>query len=131
MSPPLRIVGVAALAPIVDHEEACRLGQGRQAVAAFMGQTPQQAPAAYAQASPAAGLPLRRPQCLLHGRDDDQLPLAHPRAYAQAAARAGDDVTLIEPEGCDPMAPIDPRSTAAGAFFRGLETRCTAERVHP
>lgn len=71
------------------------------------------------------------PNASLHGRDDDQLPLAYTRAYAQAAARAGDDVTLIEPEGCDPMAPIDPRSAAAGAFFRGLETRCTAERVHP
>jgi pimeloyl-ACP methyl ester carboxylesterase len=64
-------------------------------VALLTGDTPQNAPKRYAQASPAELLPIGVPQLLLHGVDDRNVPLPHVRAYARVAQSRGDHARLV------------------------------------
>lgn len=89
---------------------ADRLGDG--ACAALLGGTPAEVPERYAVASPAALLPLGVPQLLVHGGRDDIVPPAQSRAYAEAAAAAGDDVELIELPDADHSDVIEPEHAA-------------------
>ena len=83
-------------AGVVDLVEAWRLGLSRRAPEELLGGAPDEVPARYASASPAARLPLGVPQLLVHGRRDDTVPAEMSRAYADQARRAGDDVELVE-----------------------------------
>ena len=50
------------------------------------------------------------PQLLVHGDRDSKVPVAMSRAYAGAAAAAGDRVELVVVPGADHMAVTDPDS---------------------
>ncbi len=82
------------------------LGQG--AVEALMGAGPNEDPERYALASPVERLPIGVPQVLVHGTDDEVVPLQQSSAYAAKAERAGDDATLLTIEGADHFDVIDP-----------------------
>ena len=99
-----------ALGGVCDLAAAAGERLGNDAVAELLGGSPSDVPDAYADADPAARLPLRRRQVLLHGARDDRVPLAHARLYAARAVAAGDDCRLVELDA-DHFAPIDPRST--------------------
>ena len=86
-----------------------RLGGG--AVEALLGGSPDDVPARYAVASPAALLPLGVAQLIVHGSRDDDVPPSQSRAYAAAARAAGDDVELLEPDA-DHFDLIDPGDPA-------------------
>lgn len=106
------LAGVVSLAGVVDlagaHEQ--RLGDG--AVEAFMGGTPQDLPELYAAADPARLAP-RTPVVLVHGVDDDVVPVAISRSYAHRMAATGSTgVTLREVEGCEHFGLIDPEHPA-------------------
>jgi acetyl esterase/lipase len=103
--------GAVALGGVCDLEAAFSAGLGEGAVAELLGGSPDEVPDAYRDADPAARLPLGRPQVLVHGVDDDRVPVDHARGYAERAAAAGDDCRLVEFAG-DHFMPIDPRSTA-------------------
>jgi acetyl esterase/lipase len=60
---------------------------------------------------PARRLPLGVPQILVHGIEDDRVPIEHARAYAARATAAGDDCRLLELHA-DHFDVIDPRSAA-------------------
>lgn len=83
-------------AGVVDLVEAWRLGLSRRAPEELLGGRPDEVPDRYAEASPAARLPLGVPQLLVHGRRDDTVPAEMSRAYAERARQAGDDVELVE-----------------------------------
>jgi acetyl esterase/lipase len=83
-------------AGVVDLVEAWRLGLSRRAPEELLGGTPDEVPDRYAEASPAARLPLGAVQVLVHGRRDDTVPAEMSRAYIQRAREAGDDVELVE-----------------------------------
>ncbi|MFL5843882.1 MAG: alpha/beta hydrolase family protein [Solirubrobacteraceae bacterium] len=68
-------------------------------------------------ASPAARLPLGRPQLVVHGTLDDCVPVAMSRNYARAA---GVEVTYMEREGEGHFEHIDPRSGAWEAVLAWL-----------
>lgn len=70
---------VACLA--LAHEQ--RLGDG--AVDLFVGGSPAELPERYAEADPLALLPTSVPTVLLHGVDDDVVPLAQSETYARAS----------------------------------------------
>jgi acetyl esterase/lipase len=91
----VRIRAVAGQAAVSDLEEACRLELGGGAVTRFVGGPPARCPERYAEASPAARLPLRVPQLLVHGALDDTVPPELSERYAQAARVAGDPVELV------------------------------------
>jgi predicted esterase len=48
----------------------------------------------------------------VHGAEDETVPVARSRAYAEAARAAGDDVTLVEPQPGGHRVHPDPRTEA-------------------
>jgi acetyl esterase/lipase len=94
-----------ALGAVCDLRGAAadRLGDG--ATLAFMGSSPAEA---WAEADPLAQAPPPVAVALVHGVDDETVPVAQARTYHAAA---GDHSTLSELE-CGHFEPIDPRSEA-------------------
>lgn len=91
--------------------------------AALLGGTPEDVPDRYAAASPSRLLPTGVRQVLLHGTEDDTVPLAMSEAYAREARALGDACQLQAVGGLDHFDPIDPRSPAFPAVLaapRGL-----------
>jgi pimeloyl-ACP methyl ester carboxylesterase len=120
MEPPLALAGVVSLAGVVDLELGWRLNLGQGAVAELLGGRPDEVPERYALASPARLLPLHIPQVLIHGTDDNRVPLIMSQQYAQKAARAGDRIRLIELPGADHFVIIDPASEAWAVINREI-----------
>lgn len=109
---PLPITGAISLAGAVDLRLAWKLDLGNGAAAELLGGSPDDLPDRYAAASPAELLPMRVPQVLIHGDQDNRVPIKVSRTYAQKAVAAGDPVTLLELQGVDHFALIDPTSAA-------------------
>lgn len=105
---PRAVVGQAAVCDLVAGS---REGLGAGAVDALLGGSPEQVAERYAVASPAALLPLGVRQLLVHGVCDEVVPVSHCRAYAEAAAAAGDDAEPLELD-CDHFDVIDPAHPA-------------------
>ena len=101
-----------SLAGVCDLHAGAADGIGEDAVAGFLGATPDQAPERYRLASPRSRLPLGVRQLLVHGDADTRVPVEQSRAHAAAAAAAGDPVELVELAGVDHLAVIDPASPA-------------------
>jgi acetyl esterase/lipase len=103
--------GVLALAPVADLALAYRLGLGDGAVAALLGGGPADAPDRYASAQP--GRPAV-PVIIVHGAEDDVVPVAVSRVYAWEGMK------LIELPGVEHYAVIDPDSSAWSAVVGAL-----------
>jgi acetyl esterase/lipase len=103
---PRTVLRVVSLAGLTDLDVAARHGLGRNAVARLIESDPASV------ASPIDHLPLGVPTVLAHVIDDPMVPIDQSRRYATAARAAGDTVELVEVEGADHMALIDP----AGAW---------------
>jgi acetyl esterase/lipase len=77
-----------------------------------LGGSPAEQPDRYRLASPPDLLPLGVKQRLIHGQDDNIVPISISRGYVEAARAKGDDATLTEPRGAGHFELIDPRSAA-------------------
>ena len=75
---------------------------------------------AYALASPIELLPLGVPQLLVHGEDDDTVPVELSRAYHRAAVAAGDPADLVTLPGVGHYEHLDPASAAWRAVIEWL-----------
>jgi acetyl esterase/lipase len=106
----IKLRGVVSLAGVSDLRRAWELGLSGGVVAEFLHGTPQEAPERYRQADPMELLPLGLPQRLLHGTNDDVVPLEISRRYQAAAEAKGDDARLIKLPGAGHFELIDPRS---------------------
>jgi acetyl esterase/lipase len=104
--------GVVALAPVADLREAYRRGLGDGAAAALLGGGPDEVADRYAAADPVALVPIGCPITVVHGERDVQVPLDLSRRFADAAAAAGGEVTLVQLPGIDHFQVIDPLSPA-------------------
>jgi len=109
---PVPLAGVVMLAGMADLVDADERGLGDHAARALLGGGPDEVPDRYAEASPVQRLPLGVRTALVHGTVDPTVPVACSRAYAETAARAGDDVLLHELEGVGHFELIDPLSGA-------------------
>ena len=109
---PLPIKGAVSQAGAMDLEHVWRLHLGDDAALELLGGDPTTIPERYAAASPAAHLPLGVPQVLIHGTEDDRVPLIVSQVYAEKARAVGDAVNLIELPGADHFVLIDPTSDA-------------------
>ena len=110
-----RLVGAAAAqAGVLDLAEAARLGLSNGVVHELL------PPEAYPLASPAELLPLGVPQLLVHGEDDDVVPVAMSRAYQARALEAGDEVGLVTLPGVGHYEHLDPSSDAWEAVVEWL-----------
>jgi 3-dehydroquinate dehydratase type II len=106
------IAAVAALAPIGDLKAAHDAGIGDGAVEAFMRRTPDQSPDRHVAASPIKNLPIGVPLLIIHGDEDDLIPVSISRSFAGRAADEGDAVIYHELEGVGHDALIEPSSPA-------------------
>jgi acetyl esterase/lipase len=111
-SSPLRLTAAVSQAGAIDLHTAWRLNLGNGAVAELLGGGPDDVPGRYAIANPAALLPLQIPQVLIHGTQDDRVPLRVSQVYQQKALATGDTVHLIELPGADHFALIEAASAA-------------------
>ncbi|MFI0897185.1 alpha/beta hydrolase family protein [Streptomyces sp. NPDC020983] len=116
--PPVR--GVVALAPIADLTSAIRLGVCSDAVTQLLG-GPGHVAARLPHADPAALLPTGVAVTVVHGATDTEVPPAVSRAYAAAAAAAGEEVTAVWLPGRGHFALIDPASPAVSAVADELD----------
>lgn len=72
---------VVTLAPVTDVDRVYQEDLGEAAATEYFGITPAQNPELYTQASPIRQPALRVPLLIVHGSDDDRLPLEHSREY--------------------------------------------------
>lgn len=117
-----RVEVAVSLAGVLDLAEAQRRWLGTGAVAAALGGTPAKLPGAYAAADPLARLPLRVPQLVVVGGQDDPDLVDIGRRYAAAARAAGDEVMYLERPG-DHFSVIDPASEIWRVTADHLATR--------
>ena len=98
-----------------------KLGNG--AVEALMGVPPKEAGDRYTLASPVERLPIGVDQVVVHGLDDEIVPVEQSTVYAGKAKEAGDDVTVITVEGADHFDVIDPDPPRLEAHRQGASTK--------
>lgn len=104
------VTGVIGLAAVCDLEATARAYLGNGALFEFLGEDP--GSELYAAADPMHRLPLGVPSLLIHGDEDENVPIGQSRAYAAAAQAAGDECTLRELPGADHFDVIDPDGPA-------------------
>ena len=111
-SPRVVLAGAVSQAGVLDLVNAYNVQLGGDAIASFVGATPEEDPARYELASPYERLPLKVPVALVHGTRDGQVPLDQSRRYRAAAAKAGDEVKLTELPDVGHFELIDPHDQA-------------------
>ncbi len=97
--PRVAFTAAVSLAGVNDLAGAYRSHADGGAVAGLMGCGPDECPDRYAVADPIRQLPLDLPVLLVHGTEDQTVPVRRSRDYARAAESAGAEVTLIEIPG--------------------------------
>ncbi|MEU5917483.1 alpha/beta hydrolase [Streptomyces sp. NPDC047141] len=108
-APELR--GVVALAPIAHFGRAVELGVCGGAVTELLGGEARYGTRA-AEADPSVLLPTGIATTVVQGREDIVVPYAVAEAYAEAAAKAGEEVGLTLLEGIGHFPLIDPAADA-------------------
>lgn len=98
---------IVALAPVSDLYEAARLKLSDNAVAELLSGTPEQRPAAYAEADPATYLPGTVPITFIHGTADTDVPVT----LSRRTAATHPSIRYIELPDADHFTLIDPRTT--------------------
>ncbi|MDA2805507.1 alpha/beta hydrolase family protein [Nocardiopsis suaedae] len=115
---PLR--GVVGLAPVTDMVDTAERGLGEGAVDAFLGE---EAPhSAFHESSPLRQVPVGVPQLIVHGDQDQRVPIEQSRTYVQEARLAGDEVDFEEVSGADHFVMIDPSHRAWAAARAWMES---------
>jgi acetyl esterase/lipase len=117
---PPAVRGVVSLAGVTDLAMADRLHLGGDATRLLLGGPADERPERYAEADPAARLPLGVPVSLVHGTADEQVPVELSRRFAARAAAAGDPVGLTEIAGVGHFEVIDPLSSAWDAVLAAV-----------
>ncbi|TDR82243.1 alpha/beta hydrolase family protein [Paludibacterium purpuratum] len=116
----IRPSAVVGLAPITDLARCFAHLREPGVIAELMGGTPDEQQQRYRQASPLNLLPLGLPQLIIHGSEDEEVPLRWSSDYVTRACSAGDDAKLATIAGMDHMAFLDPASPAHGVLCRWL-----------
>ncbi|MFG1915101.1 alpha/beta hydrolase family protein [Micromonospora sp. NPDC048898] len=119
---PATVGGVLALAPVADLGEAYRRDLDSGAVAALLGGGPAEVPDRYAATDPRLLVPARTRTVVLHGSEDQQVPVEMSRGFVTEATAAGSDISLVELPGCEHFGLIDPESTAWPRVLAGLRS---------
>ncbi|MBI2709752.1 MAG: alpha/beta hydrolase [Actinobacteria bacterium] len=115
---------VVSLAGLNNLASAAFEGLGDGAVETLMGRLPRDdGKDAYALADPAELLPLGVPQLLVHGQNDRVVPLRQTVAYANRAAKAGDDASTLVVPGAAHFDVLDPRRRAWGQILDWVQAR--------
>ena len=116
-----RVDLVVPLAGALDLAGVVRAGWDGGAVAEWLGAGPDQEPDRYAATDLLPRLPTGTTRVLIHGSADATVGVEQSRAFAAAAAAAGDLTDLIELEGEGHYAFLDPRQPAFETLCSVLE----------
>ncbi len=111
---------VVDLAGVCDLSLAHALRLDDDATGDLLGGGPDDVPDRYTATDPAALVP-GVPVVVLHGTDDQQVPIAVSRSYLAAMTSAGADVRLVELPGVEHFALIDPLSPAWPAVLQSCQ----------
>ena len=114
------IKGVVALAPCADLDLAYQLHLSNDAVVEFIGGTPKQRKQGYAAAD-ASRHAARVPRILVHGTNDDVVPISLSRFFMARRKHDKPRPELIELAGADHFDLIDPRSRAWSTVVGAVE----------
>ena len=101
---------------------AARQGLGGGAVQALLGGGPDDMPGRYAVADPLALLPSGVRTVLIHGSEDDDVPVSQAERYVAAATAVGDDAKLVRYDGGH-YEHLEPDSVAGELLRRALADR--------
>jgi acetyl esterase/lipase len=115
--PSVGAVGVLTLAPVIDLATGYRLDLDGGAVDALLGGGPDDFPERYAATDPSAFDPPGAPVWLVHGAEDDRVPVEFSRAYAQ---RTGSQLTELA--GAGHFGIVDPLSSVWPAVVTALNS---------
>ena len=110
--PQVRLQGVVSQAGVLDLAHAAEQHLGGGAVTRLLGGSSQQFPDRYEQASPYSRLPIGVPVTLVHGLDDDTVPIEQSDRYKALADARGDPVDEIRLRGVGHYEVIDVTSDA-------------------
>ena len=116
----LPLAGVISQAGVADLTEGWRRKLSSDVITELLGGSPESVPDRYAIADPALLLPLGLPQALVHGQNDDIVPIAISRDYAAAAASAGDPAHFRVVPGADHFDIINPATKAWAMIIEEL-----------
>jgi acetyl esterase/lipase len=105
---PFKPRGVVVLAGVVNLERGHALRLSNDIVTEFLGGTPAQVPERYRFGSPSELAPLGVRQTLIHGAEDDTVPVSLSTGYHARAVALGDDVRLITLPGAGHFEVINP-----------------------
>lgn len=111
-SEPLPLHAAVPLAGVLHLRQGWLDNLGNGAVAEFLGGSPDLVGDRYAAASPMVLLPSPTPHLVVHGIDDDIVPVTMSGAYHSQATRMGARASLLTLPGADHFDIIDPESTA-------------------
>jgi dipeptidyl aminopeptidase/acylaminoacyl peptidase len=106
------VIHAVSLAGVADLRLAWRQKLGNGIVTRLMGGTPDEQPDRYNAASPIELLPTGARQVLVHGTDDNTVPVSQSEAYVEKAEKIGDRPTLVKLDGIGHYELIDPESEA-------------------
>jgi acetyl esterase/lipase len=106
-----------ALAPVADLQMAYELNLSNGAAAEFVGGTPSSEPQRFEAADPMAH-PSKVKRTLLHGTNDDEVPISLSEDFVRARADDPGEIRLIRIEGANHYDVIDPESASWGVVVR-------------
>jgi acetyl esterase/lipase len=121
------LIAVISLAGVADLRNAWDLRLGSRAVDRLIGGSPNQYPQRYSEASPIEIIPMGLRQVLIHGREDETVPIIQSERFVQRAHDSGDKASLVPLDRVGHFELIDPKSEAwdavAGSALEVLEIR--------
>lgn len=106
------ISSVISLAGVADLKKAFTLHLSHDAVAEFLGGTPEAVHDHYREADPMELSIPRARQWLIHGLEDDTVPPEFSRDYVATKKKAGEAAEILEIPKASHFDPIDPASKA-------------------
>lgn len=111
-APAALVSRVVALAPVMDLPRAAREHLGDDAAHELLGGEPDDAPDAYAAADVVRRMVAQRPVTVLHGDQDQRVPVQHSRDVIERVRAAGGSPAYQELAGVGHFELIDPESPA-------------------
>jgi acetyl esterase/lipase len=120
-APRVRLVAAIAQAGVVDLRLAWQWRLSNGVVRELLGGPPEERADRYEVASPAQLVPLGVPTLLVHGAQDDIVPPAMSRRFADAARAAGDRCEVVVVEGEDHFGHLDPGNRLWQAVVEWLD----------
>ncbi len=115
-----RLARAVSLAGVCDLRAAWKQRLGNGAVGRLMGGTPDQYPDRFDAGSPIELLPSGSRQVLIHGTDDDIVPVSQSEKFVERAEQLGERPNLVKLNGVGHFELIDPESDAWSIVARAV-----------